>query len=119
MVRCCDRFGASGEIIHCGYNPDAGDYGNVIVTAHRIHLAPDVAGGGLAGVGEGAQPGGGGGTGTGTIYALYGHLSAASTAGKQPGDPVARGDVVGYAAATIPTRTPAQPQPQPQPHPHP
>ena len=87
----------SGEVLHCGHNPDPGDYGNVIVTAHRIRLAADdsadVAGG---------DDGGG----TATLYALYGHLSAVSTAGKQPGDPVARGDVVGYAATPTPTPTP-------------
>ena len=60
---------AGGKVLHSGYNPDAGDYGNVIVTEHSL--------GGVA------------------VYALYGHLDG-STLGVSPvGRTFAAGDVVG------------------------
>ena len=61
---------AGGTILHCGYNADPGDYGHVIVTSHTI---------------DGK-----------TLYALFGHLSAASTAQWAPGQSVARGTVLGW-----------------------
>ena len=41
-----------GEIAHFGYNPDDGDYGNVIVTKHMVGITP--------------------------VWALYGHLCSES-----------------------------------------
>lgn len=61
----------SGRIVHAGYNPADGDYGHVLVTEHR--LAHDAL-----------------------LYALFGHLSAASTARWSPGERVERGQVLGW-----------------------
>ena len=58
-----------GEISHVGYNPADGDYGYVIITKHLV--------------------------GEHTIWALYGHLSADSIQGKQVGQKVTRGEVIG------------------------
>ncbi len=63
----CMAF-SDGEISHFGYNPADGDYGNVVITKHL-----------LDGV---------------TLWALYGHLDAASIAGKQVGQPVSAGEVI-------------------------
>ena len=60
---------ASGVIHSCGYNAAPGDYGNVIVTEHYI---------------SGRR-----------VWMLYGHLDAASTADKKPGDLVTQGEVLG------------------------
>ena len=58
-------------VVHsAGYNPAAGDYGHVVVTEQRLHGR--------------------------RVWALYGHLSAASTAGKKPGDTIERGAVLGW-----------------------
>lgn len=62
-----------GRILHCGYNPDPGDYGHVIVTEHVVDGAP--------------------------LYALHGHLSAASSARWCPGDAVSKGTVIGWLGA--------------------
>ena len=59
-----------GEISHFGYNPADGDYGNVIITKHLVREH--------------------------TIWALYGHLSADSIKGKQVGQKITRGEVVGW-----------------------
>ena len=59
-----------GEISHVGYNPADGDYGYVIITKHLV--------------------------GEHTIWALYGHLSADSIQGKQVGQKVTRGEVIGW-----------------------
>ena len=59
-----------GEISHFGYNPADGDYGYVIITKHLV--------------------------GEYTIWALYGHLSADSIKGKQVGQKVTRGEVIGW-----------------------
>ena len=59
-----------GVVHSVGYNAADGDYGNVIVLEHE-----------LAGR---------------RMWALHGHLSAASIVGKQPGDVVGGGDVVGW-----------------------
>lgn len=61
---------ADGRVLHLGYNAAPGDYGHVIVTEHRVDGAP--------------------------LYALHGHLSAASIAGKSPGDRILRGQVIGW-----------------------
>ena len=57
-----------GEIVHFGYNPDDGDYGNVIVTKHMIGNTP--------------------------VWALYGHLSSASIEKKEVGQKISRGEVI-------------------------
>ena len=59
-----------GEISHFGYNPAAGDYGNVIITKHEIGGVP--------------------------IWALYGHLDASSIEGKRVGKRVEAGEVVAW-----------------------
>ena len=59
-----------GEISHFGYNPADGDYGYIIITKHLV--------------------------GEYTIWALYGHLSADSIKGKQVGQKVTRGEVIGW-----------------------
>lgn len=59
-----------GEISHFGYNPADGDYGYVIITKHLV--------------------------GEYTIWALYGHLSADSIQGKQVGQKITRGEVIGW-----------------------
>lgn len=63
---------AAGRILHRGYNPADGDYGHVIVTEHPGFL-------------DGAP-----------LYALHGHLSAASVARWSPGDTFERGAVLGW-----------------------
>ena len=59
-----------GEVSHFGYNPAAGDYGNVIITKHEISGVP--------------------------IWALYGHLNPASIEGKKVGKRVLAGEVVAW-----------------------
>jgi murein DD-endopeptidase MepM/ murein hydrolase activator NlpD len=54
--------------LYFGYNPADGDYGNVVITKHRL---------------DGA-----------TIWALYGHLDAASIIGKSVGQRVTAGEVI-------------------------
>ncbi len=61
---------AEGRILHLGPRPAPGDYGHVIITEHQVDGAP--------------------------LYALHGHLSATSLAGRAPGDAVARGEVIGW-----------------------
>ena len=62
-----------GEISHFGYNPAAGDYGNVVITKHEI---------------DGIS-----------VWALYGHLNAASIEGKRVGQKVRRGEVIAWFGA--------------------
>jgi len=64
---------AAGEVIHAGYNPAAGDYGHVLVTRHD----------------HGGRP----------LYALWGHLSAASVAHAPVGRSFQAGDVLGWLGA--------------------
>lgn len=59
-----------GVIEHAGYNPAAGDYGHTLVTRHLLDGAP--------------------------LWALWGHLSAASTARWAPGHAFAAGDVLAW-----------------------
>ena len=61
---------ASGEVIHAGYNPAPGDYGHVLVLEHAL---------------EGR-----------VLYALYGHLSAATLGLSSVGRKVQAGDVLGW-----------------------
>ena len=62
-----------GEISHFGYNPAAGDYGNVVITKHDIGGVP--------------------------VWALYGHLDAASIGDKRVGLIVESGDVIAWFGA--------------------
>ena len=62
-----------GEISHFGYNPAAGDYGNVVITKHDIGGVP--------------------------VWALYGHLDAASIEDKRVGQIVESGDVIAWVGA--------------------
>ena len=58
-------------VIHSvGYNAAAGDYGNVIVTEQTLNEQ--------------------------RVFALYGHLSAASIEGKRVGDKLTRGQLLGW-----------------------
>ncbi len=65
----CMAF-ADGEVSHFGYNPRPGDYGNVVITRHDI-----------------------GGT---SVWALYGHMDAASIRGKTVGQKVSGGEVIAW-----------------------
>jgi murein DD-endopeptidase MepM/ murein hydrolase activator NlpD len=64
---------ADGRVLHAGYNPAPGDYGHVVVTEHTVDGRP--------------------------LYALHGHLSAATLTLVSPGDAVARGQVIGWLGA--------------------
>ncbi len=68
----CMAF-ADGEVSHFGYNPEPGDYGNVVITKHDI--------GGTA------------------VWALYGHMDAASIEGKSVGQKVSAGEVIAWFGA--------------------
>jgi murein DD-endopeptidase MepM/ murein hydrolase activator NlpD len=59
-----------GVIAQFGYNPEPGDYGNVIITKHEIGDIP--------------------------VWALYGHLNAASIEGKSVGNRVEAGEVIAW-----------------------
>ena len=59
-----------GVISQFGYNPEPGDYGNVIITKHEIGGVP--------------------------LWALYGHLNAASIEGIEVGDRVEAGEVIAW-----------------------
>jgi len=62
-----------GEISHFGYNPADGDYGNVVITKHLLDGVP--------------------------VWALYGHLNAASIEGKRVGQKVKAGEVIAWFGA--------------------
>lgn len=64
---------ADGVVHSCGYNAAALDYGHVVVVEHVLNGR--------------------------RVWALLGHLSAASTEGRCAGDAVAAGDVVGWLGA--------------------
>ena len=68
----CMAF-ADGEVSHFGYNPEPGDYGNVVITRHDI-----------------------GGT---SVWALYGHMDAASIEGKTVGQKVSAGEEIAWFGA--------------------
>lgn len=59
-----------GEVIHAGYNSAAGDYGHVLVTAHRVADRP--------------------------LYALWGHLSKGSLAVSPVGRRFEGGEGLGW-----------------------
>lgn len=59
-----------GVVFLAGINPAAGDYGGTLITEHRL--------------------------GERTIWALHGHLSHASVAGKKPGARVQKGDAIAW-----------------------
>ena len=65
----CMAF-TDGLISHFGYNPEPGDYGNVIILKHNI---------------SGMD-----------IWALYGHLSSESIEGKSVGQKVGRGETIAW-----------------------
>ncbi|MCS5670403.1 MAG: peptidoglycan DD-metalloendopeptidase family protein [Vicinamibacterales bacterium] len=65
----CMAF-AEGEVSHFGYNPEPGDYGNVIITQHNI--------GGVS------------------VWALYGHMDAASIKEKTIGQKVSAGEEIAW-----------------------
>ena len=65
----CMAF-TDGIISHFGYNPEPGDYGNVIILQHNI---------------SGMD-----------IWALYGHLSSESIEGKSVGQKVGRGETIAW-----------------------
>lgn len=60
----------AGEIFLTGYNASDGDYGHTLITRHELDGKP--------------------------VWALHGHLSASSTAGKLPGQKFAAGDVIAW-----------------------
>ena len=62
-----------GVISQLGYNPEPGDYGNVVITKHDIGGVP--------------------------VWALYGHLNAASIEGKRIGQKVDAGEVIAWFGA--------------------
>ena len=65
----CMAF-ADGEVSHFGYNPEPGDYGNVVITQHNI--------GGVS------------------VWALYGHMDAASIKEKTIGQKVSAGEEIAW-----------------------
>ena len=63
----------NGKIHNFGYNPKAGDYGNVVIIKHEISGIP--------------------------VWALYGHLDAESIEDKRVGQRVMAGEVVAWFGA--------------------
>ena len=61
---------SDGRIFCLGVNPDEGDYGPTIITVHELNGRK--------------------------IWALHGHLSAASLQGKILGQSIQRGDIIGW-----------------------
>ena len=59
-----------GEISHFGYNPEPGDYGNVVITKHVISKT--------------------------TLWALYGHLDSLSISSISVGQEVKAGGIIGH-----------------------
>lgn len=59
-----------GEIFQFGYNPEPGDYGNVIITKHILDGCP--------------------------LWALYGHLSSSSLENKKKGQKIEPGEVIAW-----------------------
>ena len=64
-----------GELAYYGYMPADGDYGYVVVTRHTLRGS--------------------------TVWALHGHLDAASIAGKQRGQRVRKGEVLGWLGSRV------------------
>ncbi len=65
---------AAGQVLHQGYNAADGDYGHVVVTRHVLDGRP--------------------------LFALHGHLSAASIRVRPVGAVFAAGDVLGWLGDT-------------------
>jgi len=65
----CMSF-SDGVIKFFGYNPQIGDYGNVIITEHEFDSI--------------------------YLWALYGHLDSKSIQFKKIGQPISRGEVIGH-----------------------
>ena len=59
-----------GEVSHFGYNPEPGDYGNVLITRHELDGVP--------------------------LWALYGHLSSESIENKIVGQKIVAGEVIAW-----------------------
>ena len=59
-----------GKIFDFGYNPEAGDYGNVVITEHIISSVK--------------------------IWSLYGHLDSQSIINKTKGQFIKKGEVIGF-----------------------
>ena len=68
----CMAF-ANGEVSHFGYNPEPGDYGNVVIIRHDIDGTP--------------------------VWALYGHMDAASIEGKTVSQKVSAGEEIAWFGA--------------------
>ena len=68
----CMAF-ANGEVSHFGYNPEPGDYGNVVIIRHDIGEVP--------------------------VWALYGHMDAASIEGKTVSQKVSAGEEIAWFGA--------------------
>ena len=79
---------ADGEIFLCAFYPEKYDWGHVVVTKHRLQ-AKTRQQQGDAGVAPSTSS-------DVDVWALHGHLSAASLAGKTSGDAVKQGDVLGW-----------------------
>jgi murein DD-endopeptidase MepM/ murein hydrolase activator NlpD len=61
---------SGGEILCFANNSAPGDYGYTLITLHEVENEP--------------------------LYALHGHLSAASIAGKKPGQKIQKGEVIAW-----------------------
>jgi murein DD-endopeptidase MepM/ murein hydrolase activator NlpD len=61
---------SDGEVFRFANNPGPGDYGYTLITLHQIDGKP--------------------------LYALHGHLSAASVGGKRPGQKIRKGEVIAW-----------------------
>jgi murein DD-endopeptidase MepM/ murein hydrolase activator NlpD len=71
-------YAFTGGVVHSsGYNAELGDYGNVIVIEHDLGSVGDVDGD------------------TRKVWALYGHLDDTSIKGKQKGQKIKKGQVIG------------------------
>jgi murein DD-endopeptidase MepM/ murein hydrolase activator NlpD len=65
---------SDGKVLHAGYNPSRGDYGNVVVVEHHWTVKKELQ----------------------VLWALYGHLSN-STLGQSPvGKVLHRGQILGW-----------------------
>lgn len=79
---------SAGLVLHAGYNPAAGDYGHVLVVEHDVPAALSRELGAPLATRDGVE--------TGILWALYGHLGAASLACSPVGRRVRAGDVLGW-----------------------
>lgn len=88
----------AGVVVHAGYNPAEGDYGNVVVTEHEVcrrcqHTkglqSPSLPRVSLLPLQVGGVP----------VWSLYGHLDAGTLALSPPGRRFEAGDVLGAFGA--------------------